>query len=637
MTKNLSLEIKGCVLSVRRFSIREALSFPFELAVWAKSPSPDINLANVVGGPATFTVAMDRRSRSWFGVVRHAELVRAEPTGESAYVFHIVDGLWLTTQVRNYRIFQHKKLPDIVDQVLEPYQIKPKRELGGIYPDKEYIVQHGETDFELIQRLLEEAGITYFYRFEGDKPQLVISDGPHQNPERPGDPIHYVDQPHADAKTDFVTAVRLAHQTCPGQISVSDHDFRRPADFDLSAHIETREAPDKLFELEYYEPGAFLVEQGGRGSTTADDQGIARHDPEEGQALAGRKLLAARRRKRSVRFATNAMDLAPGVVFKIANYLHPELADSTKLLVGEFTLNGNAAVDWAFEGEATFADDGHPLQLNTPTRRIPGVHSAVVIAPQGEPGNEEIYTDEYGRVRVQFPWDRYGKGISEGKPSSTWMRVSQAWAGHGFGSITIPRKGQEVLVRYLEGDPEQPVVVGRVYHKLQPVPYTLPKHKAKSLIQSDTSKHKDAAYNEIRFDDRKDRELFYEQAERDRQKIVRRHETERTGNNRVVVVGKHRSQIVAEVDATLVGKQHSVQIIKPPSEDDMKVLPQRMPKLEPKPTKIDMVDEHILVTTSSATLEMADDEVIFEAKGELSIKAGGKVVVEGGPKVKINS
>jgi hypothetical protein len=193
-------------------------------------------------------------------------------------------------------------------------------------------------------------------------------------------------------------------------------------------------------------------------------------------------------------------------------------------------------------------------------------------------------------------------------------------------------------------------VVGRAHNKLQPVPYALPKHDIKALWKTDTSPHEDDSYNELRMDDRNDLELFYVQAEQDRRELVREDETERTGEDRVAMVGDKRTTIVGEKDTTLVGMQFSVQMMKPPSigkdkdasgdrDNDAKqlnILKQKMPKIDLLPTKIDMTDEHILATTSSATLEMDAKELILEAKGEISLKAGGNIIIEGGPNVKIN-
>jgi type VI secretion system secreted protein VgrG len=319
---------------------------------------------------------------------------------------------------------------------------------------------------------------------------------------------------------------------------------------------------------------------------------------------------------RRVSFSTNAVDMAAGKVVKVSDHPHPDVGKN--LLINSTYFGGTAHGAWATMVEASLTEDKYAPPPITARPRIPGVQSAVVVGPKGE----EIYTDEYGRVRVQFQWDREGKGVSDGEASSTWMRVAQAWAGKRWGMM----------------------VGGRVYNKIQPVPYQLPKHKQKSLWKSDSSPHKDNHYSEIRLDDRKDFELMYIQAQRDRQELVRRHETERTGENRVAVVGKNRSAIVREHDGTLVGKEFSVQMVRKPSVRDMEILadddkgipPQKKPQLRPKPTKIDMMDKKLMTTTGEATLEMDDDEIIFESKGEMSFRADGNVIVEGGSFIKIN-
>ncbi|MBI4700711.1 MAG: type VI secretion system tip protein VgrG [Deltaproteobacteria bacterium] len=515
--------------------------------------------------------------------------------------------------------------------MLGPYDIKPKRELGGEYKDQEYIVQYGETDYDFCCRLLEQAGITYYYRF-GAKPEIVLSDAPQEGPERPGPPLHYVDEPHAEARQDYVTKVALAHRVRPGKATLRDYDFRKKPDFPLQESEDGGRPEEKGYEQYFYVPGAMLVEKGGTGSAVADDRGIARHLQSEGRARVERWLGSLRRGARSVSFATNALDLAPGLLFRMARHPHAELGESAKLLVTELNLDGTPVGDWTMTGRACFAADGYQPALRSEKSRIAGVQSAVVVGPKGE----EIYTDEYGRARVQFHWDREGKGISQGEASTKWLRPSQPWAGRRFGAIAVPRIGHEVLVRYFEGDPEQPAVVGRAYNKLRPVPYPLPKHKVKAVWKSDTSPHAEGSYNEIRFDDRHELEHIYTQAQRDRQELVRRHKFERTGINRVTVVGENRSAIVAAVDATMVGKTYSLQITKKPKVKELKILDQKMPELEPKDTKVAMAERKLMATTSSATVEMDDDEVIFAAKGEISVKAGGMVIIQGGPKVKIN-
>jgi type VI secretion system secreted protein VgrG len=627
MANNCKLMIDGDEMDVRRFSVHEEMSEHFHVTVWARNKNPRIDLEKKVGAPASFTIQDHVQSRTWAGGLAHAEQTRVEVDGLSLYMVELVPALWITTQRRDHRVFQHKSVPDIVKEVLKPYKIKPDTQFFDKYKDKEYVVQHGETDYDFINRLLEEAGIAYHYRFKKKDAELVLNDCPADNKAR-GKRIPYVDEPNQESQQDYVTKVRLAYRVRPGKITIRDYSFKDRPDLDLKAEKEA--SSFKAYEQYHYMPGSFLFEKGGRGSTTADDQGVARHALEDGKHLAEHMLVAQTRGIRSASFTTNCLDLAPGVVFHMEDHPHSAIGDSTDLMVTEFTIDGTPTTEWIYTAEAVFSDDGYRPERKTERTRVAGVQSAVVV------GKEEIYCDEYGRVRVQFPWDRYGTGISKGEASSKWMRVSQAWAGRQFGTMMIPRKNHEVLVRYFEGDPEQPVIVGRAYNKLQPVPYGTPKHEIKSVWKSDTSPHKDDSYNEIRLDDRHEFELFYLQAQRDREELVRNDEWERTGLNRVTVVGDNRATMVGNNDVTMVGAEYSVQMMQTPSEKDMKILEQKKPKLEPTDTKLMMKHDKIMGTTGNATFELDQDEVVFEAKGEITLKAGQFVIIKGGPNVKIN-
>jgi type VI secretion system secreted protein VgrG len=194
------------------------------------------------------------------------------------------------------------------------------------------------------------------------------------------------------------------------------------------------------------------------------------------------------------------------------------------LLVTEFSVEGTPGEEWTMSASATFADNPYKPTQKTQKPRVNGVQSATVVGPAGQ----EIHTDEFGRVRVQFPWDRDGKNDEN---SSCWMRVSQGWAGTGYGMIMIPRIGHEVLVGFLEGDPDQPIVVGRVYNAKQVVPHKLPENKTRSTWKSDTSLGSNG-FNEIMFEDKKGQELVFEQAQKNRRRLVKNDETITVGHDR---------------------------------------------------------------------------------------------------------
>ncbi|MBI4951191.1 MAG: type VI secretion system tip protein VgrG [Myxococcales bacterium] len=639
MTQNLTLELAGLELSVRSFSVVEELSRPFEICVWARRSGPLLDLEGLLAGPAKLGVWLNGRARTWEGGVCEARLVRAEPTGESTYFVRVVPWLWFAGQSRTRRVFQHATVPAIVLRVLAPYRgDAPLSEepRGRTYPAREYVVQADESDLDFVSRLLEREGITYHFRF-GERTLLVLAGKPHEATPRTGEAIGYTDEPHPEGRNAFVTKVRLAHRVRPGKVTLRDYDFRNPS-FPLFASEAATHERELRYEHYYYAPGAFLCERPGQERPLADDRGKARHDADEGAALAARRLVALRQGKRSLTLVTNQIDLAPGVVFEIQGHPHKELGasgDSPPLLCTAARLRGGVAADVELELEAAFASDGWQPALVTPEPRFHGVASAVVA------GTKKLDCDEYGRVRVAHAWDREATGAD----ASCRQRVSQPWAGSGYGAMFVPRFGQEVLVRCFEGNPDLPAVVGRGYHRLAPVPYPLDKHRSKSACKTQSLKaaadgraaDEENAYNELRLDDYHDHELVYLQAQKDRQTLVKHDQIERTGESRVAVVGGSRSSIVGQRDTRLVGVELSVQMIAPPSREALKLEAQKMPDLAPQPTKLDMVDKHILVTTAGATLEMDDGELVVEAKGELSIRAGGNVVFHGGPLIKINS
>jgi len=628
----LTFASKERVLFPRRFAIHEGLSTLFEVNVMALSKDYGLDLEKYVGQNIGFRIMsgvafLSSPGRHWTGVCSLMEQVRPEATGESTYFIRVVPRLWLLTQRRGHRVFQRATLPEIVQKVLEEWKIKPQLELRKSYLKHDYVVQYGETDYDFICRLLEWAGISYYFKFDAEKEtELALSDEPHQGPEREAGSIRYTENPNQPAEKEFVARVRVAQSVTPGDFKIRDFDFRRRPDFKLFGDAVPTGAPENFYQGYHYLPGSSLridPPDGTKDSTpVADDRGKVRASPDAIKQTAQISLEAARRKRRKVVFTTNCLDLTPGVVVAMRAHPRSDLSASKKLLLTNFSLDGHVVGEWTFVAEAVFADQPFRPAMSTPKPRIRGLQSAVVVGPKGE----EIYTDEFGRVRVQFHWDREGKYDDE---SSCWMRVSQAWAGAGFGHVVLPRVGQEVLVGFLDGDPDQPLVVGRAYNKTNPVPYKLPDHKTRSGWRSRSSPKRDG-FNEIMFEDKKGEELFYVQAELDLQKLTKREEVERTFESRSLIVGKNRAEVIRTVDATMVGEKLTLQMIKPPSKSDLKILEQREPKVSPRPTKIEMKDKQLLLTTGRATVSFEDKNLIFEAEKNITIHAeGGDVVLEG--------
>ncbi|AUX49053.1 uncharacterized protein SOCE26_105980 [Sorangium cellulosum] len=649
-------------LSVRRFSVREQMSSLFEVSILAVSEIEDLDLDSLVGKAAAFRVESTVLSsivpsRVWAGLCAQMEQVQAEPTGLSTYRLRIVPLLFRTTLRRNSRIFQHMTIPDIVLQMLKEWEIEPEVKLSAKYPAYEYRVQYGETDYAFMCRLLEEAGISFHFahradggRMGAELTRLVLSDVPHRGEPRSDVPIPYVDHPNQASGREFVSDVVVSHEVRPGHVTLRDFDFRMRPDYQLFAEAKAGLEDELRYEQYHYVPGAFVVEPGKGGDTpVADDRGVARVDTKEAEALATRSLESERRGRRSIQYRTNALDLGPGVVLSIGRHPRKELDPGQALLVVASTFEGDHGGEWSTTGEAVFAEQPYRPARRTPKPRVVGVQSAIVVGPPGE----EIHTDEFGRVRVQFHWDREGR-FSDA--SSCWIRVSQGWAGSRYGLLSIPRVGQEVLVDFFDGDPDRPVVVGRVFNSSTRVPYTLPAEKTKSGWKSDSSPGS-GGFNELSFDDAAGRELIHVQAQRDYSEIIKRDQSSTVLSNRSASVTGGDSVTVGGSQSFTVGKSQSHTI----GEQQTNNIGEGRTSIVRTSDTVDAGDSQnvtvgdgvgytinkdrtVQITNGVASIKITPEGIFIDAQGNLEISAGGllklsgaEVQIDGKPNVFINT
>lgn len=567
----LQFQCGESTLSVRRFSIHEAVSTPFTISAWARSPNPAIDLAPIVGQPAgcritaAFLNIAGGGARAWSGLCSYIEQVRGEyrPSAleQSLYYLRIVPTLWLLMHRSGNRIFQHLTIPDIVTKVLGEWNVKHTWKIDrGQYPKHEYRVQYRESDFQFVSRLLEEAGIAYTFDDDGAS-TLTFNDALQKADPRGGPPVPYENNPTQAAEREYVSRVELVRQVRPGALTIRDYDYRKPA-FKLDGEAPKAKGSEARYELYQYIPGGMFVETGkGGGTPFADDKGFTRHDQPYGVKRATRALESARTDRGGIAFESNLPDLIPGVIFSIDNHPHPDVGK--KFLVNDVTFEGTAEGEWGVYGHAVFADVPFRPPIMTPKPNIRGVQVARVVGPH----DEEIHTDEYGRVRVQLPWDRDG---SFNDNSTCWMRVSEGWGGEAYGWLILPRVGHEVVISFIEGDPDRPLITGRAYNVVTPVPYTLPENKTVSAWKSRTYPHADGGhFNEIKFEDKKSEELFYMQAQKDQRVLVKNDESitvghernkyviadeiEVTGENRTQIVGVDRAEMTAMNLTTFVG------------------------------------------------------------------------------------
>ena len=539
----------GDDLDIRHFQVVERMNELFEIAIDALCENPDIDFEAVVGQPMSFTVRKGGDGldvRTWTGICSHIEQVGAEERGLSTYKLVLVPVLWLLTQRRNHRMFQVQSEVDIARKLLGEWNISTEESLSGRYKKRKYRVQYGESDFTFLCRMLEDAGISFYFKTEDDETKLVLHDTPQLNPRREL-PIAFRDNP-TDANREHVTAVHIGRSIRPGKYTVRDHDYRRSPAYDLRGSAKAAGGVEEALEQFEYSPGAFLYEsESGDATPIADDRGRYRTDEKEASALALRRLDAKRGPARTVTFETNTLDLGPGTTLSFLDHPKSELSPGKALLVTSVSLRGERNGAWSCACEAVSAEVSFRPALATPKPTTNGVESATVVGPAGE----EIHTDEFGRVRVHFHWDRESK---MNETSSCWIHTSQPWGGSGFGGTNLPRIGQEVLIDFIGGDPDRPILVGRVYTNLQKTPYKLPDNKTQSGMQSRSSPGGGGDnYNELMFEDRKGKELVRMQAEKDLTKLVKHDEA--------VTIGHDREKQVGHDDALTVGHDRTRTVV----------------------------------------------------------------------------
>ncbi len=545
-------EVSGIKLRVVEFTIRERISSPYEVELNLASED-EVSFDDVIGKEGLLTILGEEADRYAHGIVNQfmqTGSIEEAPVGTRFYLYRatVVPSLWLLSLEQDCRIFQNKSVPDIIKKILEDGGITGDRysfRLQGQYQPRDYCVQYRETDLNFISRLLEEEGIFYFFEHTEDKHLLVFGDSAVNYQPIQGKPeVTFNPTQGMVQDEEFVTNFVLSRQIRTGKVTLRDFNFEKPS-LDLTA----QDQGDFYQKLEVYDyPGEYT--DGGRGKNLAKvrlQEAAMYKDRAEGQSFCPR--------------------FVPGFTFKLADH---ELDSFNKeFLLAEIFHSGSQpqSLEEHAHGSSGFKYSnqffGIPSSVTlrpertSPKPVVEGVQTAIVVGPKGE----EIYTDEHGRVKVQFHWDREGK---RDEKSSCWIRVSQVWAGANWGAMYIPRIGHEVIVDFIEGDPDRPIITGRVYHGSNKPPYTLPDEKTKSTIKSDSSLGGGGS-NEFRFEDAKGSEEIYLHGqkdwtiaiENDKNQTVGHDETLSVGNNRTKTVGVDQSESIGSNKAIQVGVNHT--------------------------------------------------------------------------------
>jgi type VI secretion system secreted protein VgrG len=518
----------------------ESLGRCFEYAIEVLSAKADLTPADTFRQGVTVQLTLPNGgSRFYNGLIAGVEY-RGWTSDGARYRLLVRPWLWFLGKSANCRIFQNKTVVDIIRKVFDDHQFSDYADFSGLqesYDAREFVVQYRETDLNFVTRLMEAEGIYYFFRQGDGQHTLVLVDSPSAHEPVAGYeniPFRPQDTQRASVM-EYVSSWNVVHESQPGTYSQADFDFTKPKVRLYSTHVGAQDCGLDKFEVYEY-PGGFLTNH------------------------VGDAYSAIRLEELQVRFAetfgaTNARGVAVGSTFKLTD--HPRDDLNAEYLVTSVDLNLRAPAvrsGVGDEGDHVFACSFAAIDPAAPFRAVPTAIKPTVRGPQTAvvvgPGGEEIWTDQYGRVKVQFHWDRDG---ASNENSSCWIRVSQVWAGSNWGAIHIPRIGQEVIVDFLEGDPDRPIVVGRVYNGANMPPYALPANQTQSGIKSRSTKGGVMTNaNEIRFEDRMGSEEFFAQAEKDLNAVIK--------NNESVSVGASRTVSVGTDDALTVGSNRTVKI-----------------------------------------------------------------------------
>jgi type VI secretion system secreted protein VgrG len=545
LTVRIEAEAGPLELDVRHFSVQAEINRPYQIDLVALSSDAAIDLDGVIGLTATFTlqagargsspILTDAKPRKWTGVVAEAAHVTAEEDGLSTYRIRIVPQLWLLTQRTDIRIFQHLSELEIVLRVLDSWEIPTTvRADRDAHRRREYRTQYEETDFDFVNRLMEEAGISYFFdSSEEGAGKMIIADAPHRATPRER-ALTYQETPLDAEGMEYATAVELVRRVAPGKVALVDHDFRRPTNVPIVATAQGGKRPEQRLEMFDYRDGHFLYVAGDAGDPEdpGDQRGPARTDDREAQTLAGKRLRAFRSRAKETHFGTNAGDVDVGSIVKITGHSRADLGEDG-LLVTEITLTGGTSEPWHADNLGTSAADVYRPPLRTPRPVASGVESATVVGPD----SNKSYKDRHGRIFVHFHWDR-DQFVDE--YSTCWMHVSQPWGGAGYGASMMPRPGQEVIVAFFGSDPDRPVVVGRYHTSLQTPAFRYPSPNEEGGMVS-WSDDGSGGSNKMTWSDRAGREMQHFQAQRDQTTLVKRNCGTTVQNDQSTAVGNDRT------------------------------------------------------------------------------------------------
>lgn len=533
--------------AVVSFHLVQSYSSLFTLDIHVVSSNIRLNACDLLEQTAVLTI--------WQGSTpqRHikgltARLERGEYDGHIMH-YHLCvhPPFWRSSLRQNFRNFQQQDIESIIQRLLDDNRVSDTSFLLGLaHPAREFCVQYGETDYQFLCRLLSEEGIFFYeeHAREGTNQLLIFADKAFYLPEAFTIPFNPQPRP---TDTACISQFRHCAQIRPAYVVSKDHTFKFP-DWPGRFRHDADELNGQRNQYEVMDyPGRFKDEQHGKDFTRYQMEGW-RNDSEVATG------------------SSNSAALWPGTRFTLTDHPADDLNRDWQVVASELHGEQPQAVPGSHASGTTLTNAFQAIPANKtwrptplPKPKVDGPQPAVVTGPEGE----EIFCDEYGRVRVKFLWDRYHAADQD---SSCWIQVSQPWAGAGFGHLAIPRVGQEVIVDFLNGDPDQPIIMGREYNFNNYTPGSLPGTKTQMTIRSQT--YKGEGFNELRFEDAAGREEVYVHAEKDmnhvinndRTSLTKRHSVDKVQGNSAVLVDENQVMQIAGTQNTSIGGDYVLSV-----------------------------------------------------------------------------
>lgn len=596
------------VLLLRQMHGHERLSRLFEYRLEVLSTDASVDYNGLLGKNVTVRMTRPQQGddRYFNGFVSTFSQVASPQVRYATYHLTLRPWFWFLTRTSDCRIFQDKTVPEIVKEIFDERGFSDfKESLSGSYRKRIYCVQYRETDFDFISRLLEEEGIYYFFEHKNGQHILVLADSVAAH-ESIGEIPYYPEGDQLEREVENIYDWTLNAQLEPGKVTITDFDPLVPTKSLLSSTPIQRDHAHRDYEIFDY-PGEY--------TETSDGEHYSRVRIEELQAR--HQTASGRGNDRAI--STGALFTLTNNDRKDQNIEYLITGADYQLVSSEYESGPHIdAPNYTCAFTILDAKQSFRPERVTPKPLIRGPQTAIVVGPSGE----EIYTDEHGRVKCHFHWDRHDQADEN---SSCWIRVSHGWAGKSWGMIALPRIGQEVIVEFLEGNPDEPIITGRVYNGDNKTPYDLPAEKTKATVKSLSSKG-GGGFNEIRFEDKKDEEQFFMHAEKDMDIRIKNDLKEWVGNDSHRIVKKdHYEQI--EGDTHLIvkegesGKGNRLELV----EGDQ--------HLEVQKNVNEKIGESLSTDVAQDIDIKAGQNYSLEAGSNIHLKAGMNVVIEAGTQI----